>query len=122
MNMELRAISVEEMEAVPFSPQDRMVMVEWAAHCDQLLLGTFAGEPLCIVGLMPAPGAEYLWLYTLPAAEAHKTAGMRFAKRWMARVLRQYPTIVGHCVDPTSHRWVKSLGATFNGTAFRIGT
>lgn len=76
------------------------------------------GELYCIWGLIPPTllsDRAYLWLHTTEAVEGNEFVLVRRSQIELAKMLEQFPTIVGHCaVDAArSIRWLGWLGAVF---------
>lgn len=71
-------------------------------------------EIIGYVGLIPPTflsNEAYLWLHLV--APVRKVAFGRAARRFMRYARGQYPLICGHCIDDSSRRWLRSLGANF---------
>lgn len=120
MNGRLDFISVEQMDRlVPDLPQDeREIMHRVALQCNPLLAGMYGPDLACIVGLVPTTllsDTVYLWLYTTPFVDRHKTSFGRWAKRLVAAMKMAYPMVTGHCLaaDERAQRWLGRLGAEF---------
>lgn len=64
----------------------------------------------------------YLWLYTTKHLPGHTIPLVRHSHHAVRQMLREYPTLVGHCACSAdrSQRWLRWLGAEFtapiNGT------
>lgn len=72
----------------------------------------------CIWGLVPPSlmsDQAYIWLFTSKIAEEHQFLLVRYSQLMIEDMLKEFPTIVGHCrVDtPRSIRWLRWLGAKF---------
>lgn len=76
------------------------------------------GELLCLWGLIiPTFLSQeaYLWLHVTEAAREHQFVLVRQSQMEVARLLKDYPTMIGHCEigEALSIRWLKWLGAIF---------
>ena len=84
--------------------------VIWALRVD--------GNFVCAWGLVPPTllsDQAYLWLHTTEAAKEHEFILVRRGQIELAKMLREYPRIIGHCIvgAEQSIRWLKWLGAKF---------
>lgn len=84
----------------------------WSGYVD--------GKLICCWGLIPPSilsNQAYLWMHSTPAVREHRFLLVRHSQRVVENALLRYEIIVGHCrcsaVD--SIRWLKWLGATFDG-------
>jgi hypothetical protein len=97
-------------------------------------LGLADGVPACAFGLIPVGNIftdrAYLWLIWTRMCEQHPLRLIRWGRRAMAEMRKEYPRIVGlcKCDNPSSQAWLKWLGAEFDFTSkhnecfkFRIG-
>ena len=83
--------------------------------------GSVDGRLLCLWGLVPPTllsDQAYLWLHTTEAAAEHEFVLVRRSQIELAKMLKKFPRIVGHCKlgAAQSIRWLKWLGATFGET------
>lgn len=80
--------------------------------------GSVDGEIACIWGLIPPSLLSYqayLWLYTNELVKEHTFVFVRYSQLAVAEMLKEFTTIVGHCIvgQEQSIRWLKWLGAEF---------
>lgn len=126
MNGELRQITVEEMKWYirgQFTPEQAEYMIRMGGLSYPLLVGTYDGRLLCLVGLVPPSmisDTAYIWCYDTAEVQQHKVMFGRYARRLVAQLRQKYSRIVGHCLNDRSRLWLASLGATFTETTFEI--
>jgi protein tyrosine phosphatase (PTP) superfamily phosphohydrolase (DUF442 family) len=91
-------------------------MREFAEKSDPLLAYYRQGKLLAMVGFIPVPSSgAYLWMLHSAETVDHPVVTGLLARRTIAKMLRRYPTIMGHCVEGTrSIVWLQSLGAKFH--------
>lgn len=104
----LRALSGHEHE----------IMHRFMLNSPQVWIGKDGDEVLCFMGLIPPTllsDRAYLWMRTTDASREHVFVLVRQSQRLIARMLRDFPLIVGHCEvnNPKAVRWLRWLGATF---------
>jgi hypothetical protein len=75
------------------------------------------------MGLIPQTllaDSAYLWMIDTPAMAHHRVAFVFESKEFIANMLRIYPKIFGHCLQPGVRRWLRWLGAEVDGDRFEI--
>ncbi len=80
--------------------------------------GMVDGEVACMWGLIPPTllsDQAYLWLLTTHVVDEHKFLFVRYSQRYVEKMLRVYPKIVGDVMigNDRAVRWLKWLGAEF---------
>lgn len=87
------------------------------AKCSRVYAGIYNCELLCLIGLAPetimADDRAYMWMFTTDAGRDHRLILARHAKKFITNMKQIHTKILGHCFEPISARWLKSLGATF---------
>lgn len=90
---------------------------------DPLYIGLWDSQLVCLVGLVPRSllsDTAYLWLYDTPLVRQHRIAVARHAIR-LVREWRKTWHLEGHCINPESWPWLRSLGAVLTSdTTFEI--
>lgn len=113
INHQIYRITPEQMEKlITVQDEDRRI----ARLSNPLLAGTYNGEVVCVMGLVPITmlsDKAYLWLITTDAVNEHKVAFGRAAHRFVLNMLRSYAQITGHCSSIQSIIWLTRLGAKF---------
>lgn len=76
------------------------------------------GKVLCIWGLIPPTLMDrvaYMWLHIIEPVEDFEFVLVRHSQTAIAKALKEFPTIVGHCdtQNPRAIRWIKWLGGVF---------
>lgn len=97
-------------------------------------LGYADGAPAAAIGVIPYgsifSSTAYIWLIHTRICEQHPLRFMRWSRRVLDEITRDYPVIVGlcKCDSESSRSWLEWLGAVFdcgsvyNGCfRFRIG-
>ena len=96
-------------------------------------LGWADGVEACAIGVIPVQilsGRAYLWMIHTKICEQHPLRFIRWSRRVIDEVLRDYPVLVGlcKCDGVYSQRWLEWLGAVFDRRSdvgghyrFRIG-
>lgn len=125
MNVELKRIGVGEMLVHgAFEADELGAMIRYAQMSDPLLMGTYKGDLLAFLGLIPPSllaDEAYAWLWTTPALDQHRVIFGLLAKRFIRMVHHRYSAIYGHC-SRYSWKWPYSLGAEIvevNGDVFK---
>lgn len=100
-------------------PADQSTMDTCLKFTRHLWAGSVDDQIACIWGLIPPTlmsSQAYLWLYTTELVNDHIFVFVRYSQRAIEEMLKEYPTIVGHCEIDNARaiRWVKWLGGTFN--------
>lgn len=107
---------IRRQEKLPKAQQDTLNLCQalstksWVGYVDDTLI--------CCWGLIPPTimaNTAYLWLYTTPAVTEQWFPFVRHSQRQIEVMLREYPTITGHCLADAerSIRWVRWLGGAF---------
>lgn len=114
MNQSLKSRAYGHMEM-----RERATMDTCLQFTRHLWAGWVDDEIACIWGLIPPTlmsSQAYLWLYTTELVNKHTFVFVRYSQRAIEEMLKEYPTIVGHCEIDNARaiRWVKWLGGTFN--------
>lgn len=73
---------------------------------------------LAMWGLIPPTlmsDTAYLWMFHTKHLSKHTFMFIRHSQRAVEEMLKEYPTIVGHCaiVNIRAHQWLRWLGASF---------
>ena len=94
------------------------VFVRFVRASLEIWIGSIDEELLCMWGLIPPTllsDQAYLWLHTTEAAKGHEFVLVRRSQIELAKMLKRFPLIVGHCEvgEVRSIRWLKWLGAVF---------
>lgn len=97
-------------------------------------LGRADGVDACAIGVIPFGSIfsdkAYIWLIHTRICEQHPLRFMRWSRRVLNEITRDYPVIVGLCKwdSESSRSWLEWLGATFDCASvhngcfrFRIG-
>jgi hypothetical protein len=83
-------------------------------------VGKADGVDVCAFGLIPFgcvfTSRAYLWLIWTRLCEQHPLRFIRWGKRALAEMKKEYPRIVGlcKCESESSQAWLKWLGAEFD--------
>lgn len=78
-------------------------------------------EVAVILGLIPGSllsNRGFLWSITTPEAELYRKSFLKYSRILLREILDEYPILVGFCDQKT--KWLKHLGAEFNGDTFMI--
>ena len=117
MNARMEAISLARLQSLVQDWAGAAALIEASRLADPLLEARLGDELLGFVGFVPAStlsDSAYAWVHTTEAANQHRLATARLARRWMATFHSRYPKLFGHCTGhPSSMAWLKSLGAEF---------
>ena len=123
MNAELRPISYKEIKNhygelywLVNDLKEVDTIIEYSRHANPLFIAKLDYTVLGFVGFLPRSTLSdiaYVWVHTTPNAIRHKTAVARLARRWIPIFHTRYPTLLGHCFEDHSRRWLRTLGATF---------
>lgn len=108
----VRGLNLEGRDQEMFNACTQSSTWLWAGFVDN--------ECVCVVGLIPPTllsDQAYLWLHTTPALKAHKFLFVRHSQRFIEAALELFPSIIGVTKPDNvkTIRWLKWLGATFNG-------
>jgi hypothetical protein len=117
MNARMEAISLDRLRELVQGWVGAEALIEASRLADPLLEARFGDELLGFVGFVPTSmlsDSAYAWVYTTKAADQHRFATARLARRWKSICHSRYPRLVGHCTGhPSSVAWLRSLGAKF---------
>lgn len=121
MSITTRVIQAEAIRRLfPDFPSD---LDSFVATTNPILAGFYNAQPACIVGIIPQreSGVAGIWSWNTPLVFEHPLLYAREVHRLIRRIHQLYPVIFGGCIS-SDHRWLTSLGATFNhdATLFRI--
>lgn len=105
----MHEISVETLASM--SPPDPALM-DYAKASSLMIAGIIFGQTF-VIGIIPQPAYAYIWLQILPAKPALPLFSVRQIKQFIAAILVEHHTLLGHCNTPIAKRWWASLGATF---------
>lgn len=88
-------------------------------NSSQLWMAMNREKIVALWGLIPPTlmsDMAYLWLYTTPNLPGHTIPLLRRSRHAVQRMLRDYPTLVGHCACDAkrSQQWLHWLGAEFD--------
>jgi len=111
-------------------PLDQRAM-DWCIYMSLDMWAGFIDERMAAIwGLIPPTllsTQAYLWLWTTDVIKDHQFILIRHSQLVMEKMLKDYPSIVGHAVvgNDKAIRWLKWLGAKFgepcgNAIPFRI--
>lgn len=116
MKIEFVEIGIGELEELLVGI-DRLDTILTAARYARPITSVWYGEDLlCVYALIPATMLSddaYIWMHWTAAVAKHKLIFARRARSLVQEILERYPTIIGHCDNAVSVRWLKSLGASF---------
>lgn len=98
--------------------EEEATFLQFVQRSSCLRVAFLKGELLCIWGLIVQTFLSqeaYLWLHVTEAAREHQFVLVRQSQMELARMLKDYPHIVGHCEigEALSIRWLRWLGAHF---------
>jgi hypothetical protein len=97
--------------------------LEFARLSEPLLAGFYHEELHCVVGLIPTTllaDRAYLWLITTEVVQSCPTRLVWQSKWFIADMLQQYSMLYGYCFDAEPRRWLRWLGAEFDGSMFTL--
>lgn len=120
MNGQIFEITLEQMKFMVEADGNTLSAAKLSRP---LLAGYYAGELMCVMGLVPSSllsDRAYLWMISTDAVGDHKVVFGRAAKKFIAIALMTYGVIVGHCTNAKSKAWLTRLGAEFNQQSFEI--
>jgi hypothetical protein len=117
MNGEIYQISLGQFILMyKFPKNDRDNIIRAAALSSEIIVGMFNGEAVCFIGLAPRTlisDTAYAWMIVTDFGKSHGLLLARYAKSFVETMLLKYRRVTGHCFEPKSVRWLKSLGAEF---------
>jgi hypothetical protein len=98
---------------------ERDIMFDYAEHSTRFWTVDVDGTLICVFGLIEQAlicQSAYLWVYGTPDLDRYKFVFARHSKEVLGEMLKQYPTIIGHCAvgDKSAQRWLRWLGAKFS--------
>lgn len=97
-------------------------MLQALRHTRHVTNISIDGENAGIIGICPPTllsDEAYIWLYHTEIFKEHKFLMVRYSQRVIEEVLKEFPTLVGHChltgdeMGERSIRWLRWLGAEF---------
>jgi hypothetical protein len=106
---------------------EREIMQRSMHNSYHVWIGEIDGEIVAVWGLIPPTllsDVAYLWLFNTKHMRGHILTFIRQSWRVVDLMLREFPTIVGHCKLENLHgqKWLRWLGAEFgdpiNGTVY----
>jgi hypothetical protein len=109
------------------SDSEREIMQRSMSNSAQVWIGEIHGEVVAVWGLIPPTilsDIAYLWMFSTKHMRGHILTFIRQSWRVVDLMLREFPTIVGHCKMENLHgqKWLRWLGAEFgdpiNGAVF----
>jgi hypothetical protein len=112
------ARSMIETAKPDLTDHERNTLSQGLSFSSKIWVGTWAGELVCVWGLIPPTllsDSAYLWLFCTEKLEEHKFLFIRWSQLEMGEMLRLYPRIIG-VTDPQNERavrWLRWLGAEF---------
>ena len=118
MNGEIYQISLSQFYVMmdTCSDEDRENIHKAAELSTEIIVGIFGNQPVCFIGLAPRTlmsDTAYAWMMVTNYGKSHTLLLARYGRGFVAVMLAKYCRIVGHCFDPRSVKWLKSLGAKF---------
>ena len=116
MNAEIYQVSKAQFEQSIGNMENRQVILSAANLASEIIVGIYAGEALCYIGLCPRTllsDDAYIWMLTTKFGLEHPKILVRYSKGTIETILCKYSKIFGHCFESASASWLKWLGAEF---------
>ena len=116
---------ISNLDEGRLSEHEIEVFNQYAFISTMLWAASVNGRLICLWGLVPPTllsDQAYLWLHTTEAAKEHEFILVRRGQIELAKMLKEYPRIIGHCIlgAEQSIRWLKWLGAKFGEPEGRL--
>lgn len=116
MNAELQAITLGQLATIIHRCPEREILLDFARPADPLFVALLGPVLLGFIGFLPRStlsDTAYVWVHLADDHLGHSMSVIRLARRYMTTFHTRYTTLVGHCFEPHSRRWLATLGATF---------
>lgn len=112
---------ISRLSELSLEGKDKEMFTACTQSSAWLWVGFVDNECVCVFGLIPPTllsDQAYLWLHTTEALKTHEFLFIRHSQRFIEQALELFPSIIGVTKPDNAKaiRWLKWLGATFNGS------